>query len=86
MLKKILITGVSGFIGQNFLEYIKKKNIFKIYAIYNSTKPHKKFKGIYTHPKGVKKYGNVCSHSYNLHNHFMHFKNHLTKKHESPKV
>lgn len=46
MLKKILITGVSGFIGQNFLEYIKKKNIFKIYAIYNSTKPHKKFKGI----------------------------------------
>ena len=26
--KKILITGVSGFIGQNFLEYIKK-NILK---------------------------------------------------------
>ena len=46
MQKTILITGASGFIGQSFLEYIRKKKNFKIYAIYNLNKPLKKFKDI----------------------------------------
>lgn len=44
--KDILITGASGFIGNNLLEFLSKKKKFKIFAVYNQNKPKINYKSI----------------------------------------
>ena len=40
-MKKVLILGASGFIGQNLIQYFCKKKDYKIIGVYNNSKPRK---------------------------------------------
>ena len=42
-MKTILVTGASGFIGQEFLKILKKKNLKKYKIVLLSSSPHKDF-------------------------------------------
>ena len=45
-MKKILFTGLSGFVGQNFLEFFSKKEDYEVVSYNRNEKPDSQFIGI----------------------------------------
>ncbi len=70
-MKKILITGVTGFIGKNLLDYLLKKKYF-IYAVLKKSKKNIKFAKQYKINKNFKSI--IFSNIYNLKRQLLNYK------------